>query len=839
MIRFCDKDVSYVLYQNLNKEELLVHFSRHLDEMIYVIDDGSSYIGRIGYNSLIECANVNDAISREYVILDLDIWKNTRKYFENRRKNMFTEEDKLLPVLNKNRQLIGFAYDDENANREMRMLRELMDVPGALQFSDVYLEYQCVKIYEFNELAYFFAKYLEWQNIEVQVIGTMWQGFFRGSEEWFIDHNCLTIYAEGVEGKGHNWRENFLRSASVEFDCIGAIFEANIKNGIITDTKGNCETLLRFLKNEKEILLMGDKREIQEAYGFLCEKGINISGFVEEDKREQCHKMFGKKILSGQEARAIYKNPIFIDCTFQNSAWGFGEVDYYDYIGYKRNESFFLLKDYINVTGNSILNAMDGWKIALIGDVYLCKYLYSFLKQKEVVVIGYWDILSQNNNKWEKKIIGVEDINSGVMCLIVTPEFFDPNACEAYEMQKNQIIDALIQNGVNNYSDFFSYVTSFINIQEDSVKYTKEYLRPKRIVLASIEGYSGNIFFEGLIDSHPSILTIVFTNLRNRLFWLCVRLSMECAENILPLFWEICKAEVVQELDDPSAFNAKMKELLAGGDRFTSQELFVMCHIAFLYMYGRDIRKSSIKDMIIFWEPHCMERIQRENYVVWLGSEKVPCDIVNLVRNICMTKGTTIKEILSKDVYCDKTVAWNHVINYPQLNVRSYKWCNRMVVKFEDLKCNPQRTLSDICNNWEIEWSDTLLMTTCHGIRHSYYNGEREISDFDLEPVYNTYDKYLSEFDRMRIMLINAPWQKVYGYPYVKILDFSRRELQEMFLKKFRFEDALEFVNPNAKLAFYIWLQRLIQTVKLQTVRMLAVKEEIMQDSMDLGKIMQ
>jgi len=825
MIRFCDKDVNCVLYENLNREELLAYlFPQHIDETIYIFNKEGAYRGRIGYYSLVESIEIDDAISKEYVILNSEIWGNARNYFESHCSRIRGEENLLLPVLSMDKQLVWFAYQDANANREIRMLRELLNTQNALQFSDIYSEYQCVKIYEFNELAFLFAKYLECQKVAVQVVGIMWEGFFTGNENQAPDYNCLQIYAEGVGKKRRNWRENLLRSVSVEFECIDKIYETNIKNGSISDAKENCSMFLAFLRKEKEILLMGDKREIQEAYGFLLKEGIEVCGFVEEDQREQSHKMFGKKILSSRAARRAYQSPVFIDCSFQNSAWGFGETDYYDYIGYKRNERFFLLKDYVTVTGNSIINAMVGWRIVLIGDVYLCKYLYSYLKQQEVTVEGYWDILSQNNSKWDNESIDAENLDGSTMCLIVTPEFFDPNACDVYEEKKRQLIASLCENGISNYSDYFSYVTSFMNIEEENdTKYTKEYLRPKRIVLASIEGYSGNVFFEGLIDNHPSILTIIFTNLRNRLYWICLRLSMESTENILPLFWEICKTESVQSLDNPSAFCEKMEQLLAGGDRFTSQELFVMCHIAFIYMYGRDIGKTEIENMIIFWEPHCMERIQRENYVVWLCSEEVPCDILNLVRNICMTKGTTIKEIISKETFKNKAVAWNHVINYPRINARNYKWCNKLVVKFEDLKCNPQETLLDICNKWGIEWSDTLLMTTCHGVRHAYYNGEREISDFDLEPVYNTYDKYLSEFDRMRIMLINAPWQKEYGYPYVDILDFSKREIQEMFLKKFRFEDAIEFADIKSKLDFYIWLQGLIQMDKLQKVRMLAI----------------
>lgn len=65
----------------------------------------------------------------------------------------------------------------------------------------------------------------------------------------------------------------------------------------------------------------------------------------------------------------------------------------------------------------------------------------------------------------------------------------------------------------------------------------------------------------------------------------------------------------------------------------------------------------------------------------------------------------------------------------------------------------------------------------------------QNVSGFDLEPVYNTYENFFSEFDRLRLMIIDAPWRKKNGYSYVELNQFARKELQEMFLKKFRFED--------------------------------------------------
>lgn len=90
----------------------------------------------------------------------------------------------IIPIVDHENRLISFAYDDEEANREIGMLRELSEQNDTSQFADMLLEYDCVKIYGFNEIAFYFAKYLEKQvGIDVFVYGEMWNGFFESSEK--------------------------------------------------------------------------------------------------------------------------------------------------------------------------------------------------------------------------------------------------------------------------------------------------------------------------------------------------------------------------------------------------------------------------------------------------------------------------------------------------------------------------------------------------------------------------------------------------------------------------------------------------------------------------------
>ena len=60
----------------------------------------------------------------------------------------------------------------------------------------------------------------------------------------------------------------------------------------------------------------------------------------------------------------------------------------------------------------------------------------------------------------------------------------------------------------------------------------------------------------------------------------------------------------------------------------------------------------------------------------------------------------------------------------------------------------------------------------------------------------------------MRICLLSSVFQKKYGYPFVSPLDFSRRELQEMFLKEFFWERIPEAVAGKDETSVYFIQER-------------------------------
>lgn len=135
-----------------------------------------------------------------------------------------------------------------------------------------------------------------------------------------------------------------------------------------------------------------------------------------------------------------------------------------------------------------------------------------------------------------------------------------------------------------------------------------------------------------------------------------------------------------------------------------------------------------------------MDREKLENCTQWLGTKELPCDIINIVRNIVQRNGTSLKNSL-----CIKggvKRAYYVILRPISIEQKNYKQSDRMIVRFEDLKCHPKETLESICGRWDIMWSDTLMQTTRAGRECFYTDNVYTVSGFDLRPVYNTYHHF-------------------------------------------------------------------------------------------------
>lgn len=760
--------------------------------------------------------NDNDiAIYDRSLLMDGDIWQNCRSFLQGSDQKKDHVID-LIPVKDAEGELTAYGFQDHEANRELRMLRELRKNAQALQFVDIFPEYQEVIIWGCNELAFFFAEYLKEQGIAVSVIGQYWNCFGYGTCER-TDSVCggtvLVVYAEGIPLQNHSLYEIVRRSASPEFECIDRIYEANVLAGRIRDTIGGLDEFITKLKDEPEIVILGADRKAQDTYDLLMAHGIDIRGFAVKNKRGEMR--LGRKIMSLEEAMRSLEHPIFLNCTGVHGALGEEWTEYFDYRGYERNEQYFLVQDYADIPTSNLIHVLHGKKVWLTGDSRLCRLLTDYLK-----LIENGEVTIQYTELGEKITAEEEDI----LCLVV-PDYKNYKVVERKEMLRKK----LAEMGFTGHTEYFVCSRCFalidLYLNKGAEKYTVTELLPKGILLGRIPSYTGNTFFRDVLDGHPEVLLAnLYSDFHNNMFYYCIRLANIDSDKVMPLFWEMYNTEssdkdIASSLPlgicvlYPEIFEEKVQSLLSLKERFTSQELFVLFSIAYVEMISnRQI--SDVSKLIIYWEPHKIDRNEFPFYALWLEDQKVNGNTIRLCRDNMVRAGSRYKDVNHADkllslfpiMFLDQS-AWDGE------DLKYQSWTEHKM-RFEDIKTKPVEKLTEICEMMNIEWSDSMLHTTSGG-KPSQFLG---VIDFDLKPVFNKYEDYFTEYDRFRISIASSPYQKRYGYTYDNCLKFTRREMQEMFLKPFLFNEKAMFGEAESDIELYEWIRWQLWNVRKHMV---------------------
>lgn len=730
------------------------------------------------------------------------MWETSRATFFT--KEPHWGEQVCIPVVSRKGELLCFAYEDGAANKEIRMLRELSGHKQWLNFRDVYQECDCVILDGCNELAFFFHEYLSEIDVPVKVLGGLWHELGIASDKAeYLDYRTVTIYCEGREKIANNIQERVLRSVSVEFECIDKIYEENIKAGYITNASGDYKELINKIRGKK-IVLMGEDRDMLNTYDLLFSSGIDILAFCDEKKNQKRKTILGKPVLRLVEIEKKWKaDKVYIDCSACYSAWGFGWIDCLDYLGYHRNKSSFMIRDYVLALENSLSHVLKGKRIILTGDLFLCHRLMRYLSAKiHAAVIRYVSIVDFEGYSFaDMEKLSVDEIDDEDMVFLVMPDSYAGKnvSCE----KKKNMYTILESHGIVNVCDYFSW--SEVSLDQDY--YDKQFNKKRKnlcvkgIVINVSNHGCGNTLINDILDNHPSIL--MFSEgmgFGAWLYWLCVRLAEIEPDQILDVFWNLYEHECADEVKilrgKEKEFSEELMYFLSVFSDLSSQDLFIIFHIAYNRLWNKQQQNNN--DMIIYWYPHDLRLSVRKEIYKWLGGENqnIKGYMLKLVRRSDIRTGSVIGFIKAKNLLNISNVMQHsrqvllEPISYNRSDnvIDGMKW-GKIEIKFEDLKTSPNEILHEFCKRVDIEWSDCLLETTCHGEKSFF----QEITGFDLKPVYNLHEEHLSEFDRMRIMILNANYQKKYGYPYIEQSNFSRHELQEMFLKNYKFEFELPF----------------------------------------------
>lgn len=760
-----------------------------------------------GKGLLEQSEGITIVMAKTKLKFDDQIWKNGRDYF---RQNIYYDNIKLpmIPIADASGKAICYGWQDHEANRELRMLRELEKNRNARQFNDLYPDVKKVIIYGCNELAFRFAKYLEGLKLSVAVKGKYWNYFgYKSIEDVdFDDNSQMIIYAERILEDKRSLFQRVVRSASTEFECINRIYEENILVGNITDAGGEVDFFFNKLDG-KDVVILGTDAKAQDMYDLLLAHGIDIKCFaVDGMPANRSCLLLGKQIKTIAEMLADEKRLVFVEPRNKNSAWGNSYVELFDYYGYERNESFFLVRDYTDIPFSNLIHVLKGKRVILAGNERFCKILSDYLTdiEKEDIKLEYVEALQSGT-------VDKTDILCEVGCETgfgyrLEPSVETPRIWERY-------------TGPVSYTDYFLMPSVFVHIDQyrlkNDKKYTVKQLIPKGILLNLTFYNSGNIFFKGLLDGHPNILSIQHNVFAYNLFSYCIRLSLEKAEDIPNILQKLLKEEVSESefqasFPDWNKFHRSLEQHLSLRKMFTSQELFVIFHIAYMEMMtNRKVENLSQK--IIYFDPHHFRIYGRAFLAKWLESDNINVQMITIHRDDI----TNICSIYRRKVLEEGKMKWAQQIIWWMINEKvdlgigqaDLQYSKRFEVRFEDLKLHPRKELTKICERMDIPWSDMLMSTTSWGKTSSM----GEIRNFDLKPVFDRHEGNWSEFDRFRLYLICSPYQKRCGYPYENCMRFSRTQLWELFLKEFHFQEILEFETAEDRAAYYLLAYELIR----------------------------
>lgn len=734
-----------------------------------------------------------------FLIFNSGIWREGKLYFRQHRK-----ADK-VPVLSEDGELLCFAYQDKRANRQLRMLQELEETPGAMQFGDVYKDYDFVEICECNELAYEFAKYLQFQNIKVSLIGKYWERLDISFSR-FEKGRALKIWAEGTWEHNRDLRIELLRSVAVQFEYIDHIYKKNIERGIIKNAV-NCFWLASYLKS-KDVIILGIQDSSQDAYELLYSNGIDIAAFLDESGKQS--RLLGKEVIDWRTAQS-FENPVFIDAMEKNSILGSEKMDEYVYYGCRRNVDFFYLRDYMDVPRTNLVHLLQDRDLILMGDELLCRRLKRVIGNLSNGQITYYEELQEDFA--DRDVLGV----------IIFPEIFGGGILEKREYWKHidKYKQQMKEHGLFDYTEYYSKTISFSKMDCETEKYCSNLLRPKGILLGAMYGFCGSLFLRGCIDNHPNIIQLGYNCFENNLFLYCIRLAEIDPSAVMPVFWKMIEKDfdsnVINNIfEKRDVFEERCKELLEDRNAMTSQELFVLFSIAYNEMRGRKI--SDISQMVIYWEPHSQPADLCASYAKWLGDKQIRGITVQTSRNSLIRAGskssylfkyyhvqtgrrTATSNLLRTYRILERSLPVTSILIEGAARTETYEFWDSIYPRFEDLKLNPKEEFGRICEKLNIPWSETLLETTSFGQISCY---SENVTGYDLKPVYNDYSDWLSMIDKLRIAIATQAYQKLHGYPYQDCLCFSRAQIQELFLKEYRLEKRLQFQSDEERIDYYI-----------------------------------
>lgn len=360
-------------------------------------------------------------------------------------------------------------------------------------------------------------------------------------------------------------------------------------------------------------------------------------------------------------------------------------------------------------------------------------------------------------------------------------------------------------------------------------------------VVATIpRGCSGSDFFNMVLDSHPSLLTIAWHGLASfpvvyKIFFegktaseAIERLKHPVGEAENFLWYSNIRNALTYRYNErlPRFFEA-LESVLDSQKVYGAADCFRAFYIAINAAVGRTFRQRIAP--AIFYDQHRgdwqrksvtyfgfslqrqeamkEEMLQGFRYRKTVGIVRAPISTLGTTQNFMLTYGPNqyqpnplvfLKYYASGEPYgC-------------YIDADDPKLESTRQVRFEDLKLFPRETTEALCAFLRIPWSETCLHITTNGEDSGIMDGTE---GFDITPVYKTHPEHLSALDSYRIELLNAKNFEVWGYKlrYYDGQKYSPDELKKLFDLPFKVEQQTldawpDWPDAEVSKEFHAWI---------------------------------
>lgn len=345
-----------------------------------------------------------------------------------------------------------------------------------------------------------------------------------------------------------------------------------------------------------------------------------------------------------------------------------------------------------------------------------------------------------------------------------------------------------------------------------------------------IANVTGTSFLADIMDFHPCLLTIPDCFFNDFYVYYLTYLKGKISDQLIPYLKSLpddCKEKsvffnITHVPDTPlpqdtyielsrvstNEFLEALRRILPVNSVPTLQQWISGIYLAFAKCHNRNLNTRVVP--AVFMYPHddmfYLAGVERKRVEFYLDMIQSYADfkIIAIIRDPVTQAGSVIRYMtemhpMAKDKNGKVLLDPFYCVAFGSFLPKDYLFANELpirnhirVIRFEDLKLNPEASLESMTNFLDIPMCDTMYKTTwCGHTRDAVGTGGDIFQGFSSKPLYNQHSKYFSIFDKYRIEMLLSGLMKYYGYEalYYENETLSVSEKVSLFMYPFRFEN--------------------------------------------------